>query len=212
MVLLVAVLFPLFLIDVILAAMTKLGLSPLGGLAALFSMFLGGMINVPVASIARDAPVDPPLRLFGLGGERAGAGGGRTVIAVNLGGCVIPCLIAAYELARLARMGTGPVAAVLAATAINTLVCYLAARPAPRIGIVMPPLVPAAAAALTALVLMQGQAPAIAFTAGVLGPLIGADLMHLRSMRHAATGMASIGGAGTFDGIVLSGVLATLLA
>jgi len=52
----------------------------------------------------------------------------------------------------------------------------------------------------------------IAFVAGVVGPLVGADLLHLRDVTRISVGMLSIGGAGTFDGIVLSGVLAALLA
>jgi len=67
-------------------------------------------------------------------------------------------------------------------------------------------------AALSALFLVPGQAPPIAFVAGVLGPLIGADLLHLRDIEKIATGIASIGGAGTFDGIVLSGIVAAYLA
>ena len=59
---------------------------------------------------------------------------------------------------------------------------------------------------------MPDFAPPIAFIAGVLGPLIGADLMHLRDIKRIATGIASIGGAGTFDGIVLSGLMAAFLA
>jgi uncharacterized membrane protein len=46
----------------------------------------------------------------------------------------------------------------------------------------------------------------------VLGPLIGADLLHLRDIEELETGIASIGGAGTFDGIVLSGIVAAYLA
>ena len=52
----------------------------------------------------------------------------------------------------------------------------------------------------------------IAFTAGVAGPIIGADLLHLKDLPDTPVGVMSIGGAGTFDGIVLSGVLAALLA
>lgn len=47
---------------------------------------------------------------------------------------------------------------------------------------------------------------------GVLGPLIGADLLHLRDIEAAESGVVSIGGAGTFDGIVLSGIIAAYLA
>lgn len=71
---------------------------------------------------------------------------------------------------------------------------------------------PAAIAALSALWLAPEQAPQVAFVSRVLGPLIGADLLHLRDIESLDTGIASIGGAGTFDGIVLSGIVAAYLA
>jgi uncharacterized membrane protein len=52
----------------------------------------------------------------------------------------------------------------------------------------------------------------IAYVAGNLGPLVGADLLHLKEILRVPAGMLSFGGAGTFDGIVLSGILAALLA
>jgi uncharacterized membrane protein len=77
----------------------------------------------------------------------------------------------------------------------------------------MPGFVPPLVSLGTALLLAPGEAPAVAFVAGVLGPLIGADLLHLRDVsKIATTGVASIGGAGTFDGIVLSGIMAAYLA
>jgi uncharacterized membrane protein len=48
--------------------------------------------------------------------------------------------------------------------------------------------------------------------AGVAGPLIGADILHLKDIQKNAVGIASIGGAGTFDGIILSGIVAAYLA
>lgn len=80
------------------------------------------------------------------------------------------------------------------------------------IGIAMPGLFPPLLAAMSALLFVPDQAPPVAFVAGVLGPLIGADLLHLRDIEKIATGIASIGGAGTFDGIVLSGIVAAYLA
>jgi uncharacterized membrane protein len=56
------------------------------------------------------------------------------------------------------------------------------------------------------------MAPPIAFTAGVIGPLGGADLLHLRDIEAGESGIMSIGGAGTFDGIVLSGIIAAYLS
>jgi len=52
----------------------------------------------------------------------------------------------------------------------------------------------------------------VAFVAGVLGPLIGADLLRLNEVVKIAPAVVSIGGAGTFDGIVLSGLISALLA
>ena len=40
---------------------------------------------------------------------------------------------------------------------------------------------------------------------------VGADLLHLKEIEQSTVGMASIGGAGTFDGIVLSGIVAAYL-
>jgi uncharacterized membrane protein len=63
-----------------------------------------------------------------------------------------------------------------------------------------------------AVILAPSEAAPVAYIAGVAGPLIGADLLHLREIEQSATGIASIGGAGTFDGLVLSGIVAAYLA
>ena len=52
---------------------------------------------------------------------------------------------------------------------------------------------------------------AIAYAAGTLGTLIGADLTNLRRIRGLGAPIASIGGAGTWDGIFLTGIVAVLL-
>ena len=51
----------------------------------------------------------------------------------------------------------------------------------------------------------------LAYICGVLGVLIGADLLNLNKIKKLGAPTASIGGAGTFDGIFLTGVLAVLL-
>ena len=76
----------------------------------------------------------------------------------------------------------------------------------------MPALVPAAIACAVALTTAPRFATPVAFVAGVAGPLVGADLLHLRDIERIESGMVSIGGAGTFDGILLSGILALYLA
>jgi uncharacterized membrane protein len=67
-------------------------------------------------------------------------------------------------------------------------------------------------AAASAFLLFPHLAPPVAFVAGVTGPIIGADLLHLKEFTQTTTGIASVGGAGTFDGIILSGILAAYLA
>jgi len=136
----------------------------------------------------------------------------QTVIAVNVGGCLIPAGLAAYEFLNLAGLGSRFLVAGIAACIVNVVVCYLVARPVPGVGILIPGFVPALVAALLGLVLGADQAAPVAFVAGTLGPLIGADLLHLREIEESAVGVASIGGAGTFDGIVLSGIIAAYLA
>jgi len=76
----------------------------------------------------------------------------------------------------------------------------------------MPGLVPAAVAAILALLFAPGDAAPVAYVAGVAAPLIGSDLLHLKEIEASAVGVASISGAGTFDGIVLSSIVAAYLA
>jgi uncharacterized membrane protein len=101
---------------------------------------------------------------------------------------------------------------LLIITLANVVVCFRIARPVPGLGITMPAFVPPLIAASFSLLLIPDFAPPVAFVAGVLGPLIGADLLHLKEVVRISPGVASIGGAGTFDGIVLSGLAASLLA
>jgi uncharacterized membrane protein len=214
------VLLPFLLVDTMRLALTKLHMSrPAAGLAVL-GIFVGGLINVPVYRVRREH--EQPIESFG-----AFQFGGlsrtwyrvrpETVIAVNVGGCVIPSTIAAWECSHLFARGGWVVVALLIASAVNIAVCYRASFPVRGVGIAMPgllsPLVSIAAAWL--LLSPAGYADVrapVAFVAGVLGPLVGADLLHLKDIAKVSAGILSIGGAGTFDGIVLSGVLAALLA
>ncbi len=207
---------PFLLADALLAALDKLGLTQAQSLFAATGIFSGSLVNLPVRRIRRAEPVEqrPPM-MFGLDRmlpERQQERQMYTIIAVNVGGCMIPVLIAAYELLRLFQQGTSTLLFGLLAVTINVAVCYFIARPREDVGITMPAFVPAIVAALSAVLLVPEMAPPVAFAAGVLGPLIGADFFHLNDLGDVKTGVASIGGAGTFDGIVLSGLVATLLA
>jgi uncharacterized membrane protein len=76
----------------------------------------------------------------------------------------------------------------------------------------MPTFVAPVTAAVAATFLAPAAAPAVAYVGGTLGTLLGADVLNLGRIRGIGAPIASIGGAGTFDGIFLTGVLAVLLA
>lgn len=209
-------LLPFFLANAMLAALARLGLGPDTALLAAAGIFLGGAVNLPVKRIPREDVVEVPRPgLFGLGrwSRRLVVHRSHMVLAVNVGGCLVPAALAVYQGVRLAGQGGGALAAAAAVTAVNVVVCWRVARPVEGMGIALPALIPALVAVAGALLLApEGAAPSVAFAAGVLGPLVGADLLHLDDIERLGAGTASIGGAGTFDGIVLSGLVATLLA
>src|SRR5215472_10146280 len=87
--------------------------------------------------------------------------------------------------------------AALLAIGVVTAVVYLVARPVAGVGVV---------------VIAGAAAPPVAYVAGVLGTLIRADLLNLHRIRRMGAPVVSIGGPGTFDGILLGGVIAVLIA
>jgi uncharacterized membrane protein len=212
---LLLLLLPILFGEVMLAGLAKLHIGPGAAIALIVSIAIGGLVNIPVRRIARnDDVVGYPFAVFGVLGRWPELRRVRreTTIAVNLGGCIIPVGLAAYELVYLAILAKEAVWITIIVSTLNTTACYLVARPMPGVGIVMPGLLSALIAATLASLFAPDQAPPVAFIAGVTGPLIGADLLHLKDIREIAVGTASIGGAGTFDGIVLSGVVAAYLA
>jgi len=204
---------PWIFADLMTAALLKLQIAPETATLIVAGILIGSLINVPVKRIERKelVPVDP-FALFGLGGQWFEIGRARkeTVVAVNVGGCVMPASLASYEALLLAP--AGPVLALMAAILLNVFVCYRLARPVGGVGILMPGMVPPLIAASSALLLAPEHATPVAFIAGTLGPLVGADLLHLREVQQMDTGIVSIGGAGTFDGILLSGIVALYLS
>jgi uncharacterized membrane protein len=54
--------------------------------------------------------------------------------------------------------------------------------------------------------------PKFTYSLGVLSALFGADILHLKDIEKIGGGVVSIGGAGTFDGIFLTGVFAVVFS
>jgi uncharacterized membrane protein len=130
-----------------------------------------------------------------------------TVLAVNVGGAVIPTLMSAYLVFRYQLCLKAAIA-----TAAIALVIHALATPVPGIGIAVPVFAPVVTTAILAFILSPEYAPPLAYIGGSMGTLIGADLLNLDKITSLGAPVASIGGAGTFDGIFLTGILAVLLA
>ncbi|KLK88332.1 hypothetical protein SZ63_04690 [Methanoculleus sediminis] len=141
---------------------------------------------------------------------------GEDVIAVNVGGAVIPFFV------TLEMIGRGRVSRLksLAAIVMVSLVAYAFATPVPGLGITMPFYVAPLAGAVAGLLLARGcrAAPGLAYAGGTMGTLLGADILNLANpevfsaLVGGGSTVLSIGGAGIFDGIFVTGVLSVLLA
>ena len=190
-------------------ATSRIGLSSTAALVLLLASLGGSYLNIPVARLPERQIISGEIvSFFGMDYVVPTVSNWPgTVIAVNVGGAVIPTLLSLYLFFRHRLWISAPIA-----IAIVTGLCHWLARPVPGLGIALPVFVPPLTAAATALVVSWREAPALAYIAGSMGCLIGADLLNLDKVEGLGAPVASIGGAGTFDGIFLTGVLAVLLA
>jgi len=204
-----AVLIILIEIGILRYAYTKIGVKRRYMFALLLLTFLGSYVNIPVAEL-------PP--------EQVHSGGEilffsmryvipmvqewpRTIIAVNVGGAIIPALLSLYLVAKNRLYSRG-----ILGVAIVAIIVHLMAYPVKGVGIAEPTFIPPLIAAGVGLLLSRQSAAPLAYVSGSLGTLIGADLLNLGKIQGLGAPIASIGGAGTFDGIFLTGILAVLLA
>jgi uncharacterized membrane protein len=130
-----------------------------------------------------------------------------TTVAVNVGGAVVPLLLSLYLLVKNKFYGRA-----LAGIGLVTLVVHAVAYPVKGLGIAEPLFVPPLIAAAAGLIFARKSAPALAYVSGTLGTIVGADLLNLNRVRELEAPVVSIGGAGTFDGIFLTGIVAVLMA
>jgi uncharacterized membrane protein len=206
-----AALFVLALLElqIIEAAYHKLGISHRAIVSLLLMTILGSYINIPVSSTpAAQLVHDQEVVVNGIAYiVPQVVQVGRTVIAINVGGALIPALLSIYLLLRV-----GGAIQALVATIIVSVVVYHFSKPVPGVGITVPTLLPGVLAALLAVALDLRRSAAIAYVAGTMGCLLGADIFNLGIVSQMHAPVASIGGAGTFDGVFLSGLIAVLLA
>ncbi|MGO8798829.1 MAG: DUF1614 domain-containing protein [Roseiarcus sp.] len=190
-------------------AYTRLGVSSGTALLLLFASLVGSYVNIPVAQLPEpNVMFGQEVDFFGMRyilpveGDWPG-----TIIAINVGGAVIPILLSVYLLTKNRLWAPGLVA-ILCVSAV----CYWLATPIRGVGIALPLIAPPIAAAIVAMIVSWRNAAPLAYAGGSLGALIGADLLNLPKIQGLGAPVASIGGAGTFDGVFLTGVIAVLIA
>ncbi len=194
----------LVFLNIITISFNKLGLSPESAIALLLAMLIGSMVNIPVSRrhIAYEQPRSFFSRFFFYLPPRVI----RQVIAVNIGGALIPIGFALYLLPR------APLIPTLATTTIVMIVTWLLAKPVPGVGIVMPVWLPPLISAGLAFFLARDNPAPVAYISGTVGTLIGADLLNWPKFKKLGSQLISIGGAGVFDGIFLTGIVAALIS
>jgi uncharacterized membrane protein len=190
-------------------AYMRLGIGPGAALLVLFGSLIGSYFNIPITVLP-----DHSIR----SGEIVDFYGMRyvvpyvtswpgTVLAVNIGGAVIPTLMSTYLVLRYQLWVKAAIA-----VAVIAIIIHAMATPVQGVGIAVPVFAPVVATAILAFLLSREYAAPLAYIGGSMGTLIGADLWNLDKISGLGAPVASIGGAGTFDGIFLTGILAVLLA
>ncbi|MGD1037922.1 MAG: DUF1614 domain-containing protein [Roseiarcus sp.] len=190
-------------------AYRRLGLEPRVAMVVLLASLIGGYINIPIARLP-EAHVVTGVVVDWFGVPYAVpqvVDWPGTILAINVGGALIPILLSLYLVIHDRILVPSAIA-----TAVVAVIVHQLATPIPGVGIAVPFLAPPLIAALTAVLLSRQYAALLAYVGGSLGVLIGADLTNLGRLQTLGAPVASIGGAGTFDGVFLTGVVAVLLA
>jgi uncharacterized membrane protein len=209
-------LFFLFILLIILIeigilqyAYEKIGIDRRHIFALLLLSLLGSYVNIPIAELpAEHVHSGRVITFYGMRyvipmvKEWP-----RTIIAVNVGGAVVPVILSLYLLFKNRLYARG-----FLAVGIVTVIVHLMAHPVQGVGIAIPTFMPPLVATGAAVLLSRQHAPPLAYIAGSLGTLIGGDLLNLGKIQGLGAPVASIGGAGTFDGIFVTGIFAVLLA
>jgi uncharacterized membrane protein len=178
----------------------------------LVTTFLGSSINLPITRVSGNEPVTGyrEVRFYGFTyrvpvTEHARA---STLVTVNVGGALVPIFVSAYLLISNPSLAVDSLIGVI----VTSFFVHLMAKKVKGEGIETPAFLPPLVAAIASTLLHPGAGVAvIAYVSGSMGALIGADLTNMKGITDLGAPMVSIGGAGTFDGVFLTGILAVIL-
>ncbi|MCD6195417.1 MAG: DUF1614 domain-containing protein, partial [Staphylothermus sp.] len=127
----------------------------------------------------------------------------KVVLAINVGGAIIPMIISTILIMKILSYSS-LVLPLLIGIISTAFISYSFSRSVPGVGIVVPGFLPPLVAALTTLILVHEPTMVvpIAYVSGVLGSLLGVDLLRLikdlrKFIYEYGASFLSIGGAGT---------------
>jgi uncharacterized membrane protein len=181
-------------------------------LLILATCLLGSYVNIP---IKRNRTLQPRLKMrrvtvFGVTYPVPSyhVGFYESLVAINIGGAVVPTVTSLYLMTKT----TSALPNIVAAVVIVAIVVKAVSRPVKGAGIIVPVLIPPVTAAIVGMLLGGDFSYVVTYVSGTLGTLIGADLLNFNKILKIGAPVISIGGAGTFDGIFLAGIMGVLIA
>jgi len=198
----------------IVEAFSRLGFSPATGFLIFILTLVGSAINIPMKKIKSKTPFvqDKIINFYGMSYRVPVVVSEDILVALNVGGALIPIIISLYEFLRMvATRHFAQILITIISVVIVSVFCHLFAKPVKGVGIAIPFFIPPLITVIVASLIARGNASAVAYISGTLGTLIGADISNLNKLDELGAPVASIGGAGTFDGIFLTGILSVLL-
>lgn len=200
--------FILISINLFGIAFKKLGFPPEYSIYFIFLSLLGGYANIPIKRVISRVPITPDLK-FDCRCRNADLPAEikrSTLIAINMGGAVIPVLMSGFLFTMVS------IIEVLIGIIVVAVIIHKIAKPVKGSGIAIHALFPPVLAAAVALMISPHNAPIIAYISGTLGCLIGIDILNFKKIPDLGVPVVSVGGAGTFDAIFLTGIISVLLA
>lgn len=191
-----------------------LGFPPLVVFSLLLLSYIGSGINIPLFTMESVYRTDYalPLNFFGFRFAVPRFINQKTLIAINFGGAVIPIVVSILLVVEDPSALPHLVLPLIAASVIINRNAKLV----PGMGVTLPALFAPTLSVLLAVIFLPLTGglihliPVVYITAS-MGSLIGADIMNLKKIPSLGSPMVSIGGAGTFDGVFMGGILAISL-
>lgn len=220
--LLTFLLYILFFLSIQSIFIYGLDLHPMVTVSMIWLSLFGSSINIPVKEIVSDQPI-VTLREFSFFGFRWILPNvirrPKTIVAVNIGGAVIPILLSLYLLLyTIPSYDASPLSTYLkifVVTAVVVAVVNKFSKLIPGVGVAVPSFIPPITTALATFftynIHVISNPYVIAYISGTLGTLIGADVLNLTKISRIGAAIVSVGGAGTFDGIYMTGLISMLL-